>query len=150
MTLSNENAVVQLVGELMRAGRRGSAETGVFKIWKHDDDLLPRLSKRLNSTLDSLRKYSADVYDVQGMRDAGTDLAIKSASDPTVFVCFQVKSNDDFARPGLEQTLKQQSSSRRLRSESFECLQSESTQSLRRGPQSTMLRSIRSNLFSPN
>jgi len=84
--------VPELIKEMTRA-RRPESETRVFALWRHDADLLPKLVSRLNSLMNAIKKHPADVYDVQGLRDEGTDVFVKRPGQPPV--CFQVKSDSE-------------------------------------------------------
>jgi hypothetical protein len=101
------DAIVSLINEMVRI-RRPSAETAVFQLWRHNDELCPKLERRTNSLLDALRRHSGNVYDVQGLRDDGADVYLKSAGEPPTFICFQVKSQWDFDKTDVLQKLKAQ------------------------------------------
>ena len=90
--------------------RRGSSKaTTYFKGKKHNKDLCPLLKEQLEKIHNSFNKFKKITYDIQGVRDNGTDVLIKDTStEPSRYICFQIKNEDDFKRGDCLKELKAQ------------------------------------------
>jgi len=100
------------VTRLIRYQRAPATATGVFRRWKHNSDILPRLRNALEALLDAYGKFEPVVYDMQGILDDGSDVAIhcrppEGGGTPEI-IGFQVKSFDDLAKKDYMRELKAQ------------------------------------------
>lgn len=76
---------------------------------KHDDDLCPRTQITCERALEAFVKHREIVYDIQGPRDSGVDVVLRTVVDDRVsLACFQIKSDRELGSKGLLQTLKAQ------------------------------------------
>jgi hypothetical protein len=86
--------------------------TRLFREWKHDADILPRLQAQLEMLLEVYGKFEPVVYNTQGMHDDGADVVIRfrpeNADEDWELIGFQVKSFDDLANPKYMRELKAQ------------------------------------------
>jgi len=93
----------------MQYKRSQSDDTVLFKTLKHNDDLCPRFQKKLDMVFGSFNRYRTITYDVQGLRDEGTDIVIRqSENDTSYYLCFQIKSEDDLKSATYLNSLKGQ------------------------------------------
>jgi hypothetical protein len=97
---------------LMRYQRSPLAITRKFREWKHNADILPKLQNQLEVILEAYGKFEPVVYDTQGIRDDGVDIALRyypdGFSDQTKIIGFQAKSYDDLSDSNYLQGLKAQ------------------------------------------
>jgi hypothetical protein len=101
--------VSSLVYELVRYRRAETVATRIFERLKHNDDLCPRFESKLNLILGGLKKYRRITYDTQGLQDKGTDVLLRdTAGQDPVYICLQIKSNDDMRNGDLMKDLKAQ------------------------------------------
>ena len=81
-------------------------------MWQHNRDILPKLKQQLEATLDAYGKFRPIVYDTQGIRDDGVDIALgyhpEGSSDERKIIGFQAKSFDDLKPGTYLQSLKAQ------------------------------------------
>jgi hypothetical protein len=99
----------EIVCDLLQSRRAEPSATEVFKHWKHDADLCPKLRNQIEAIFSGFKKYHTVSYDIQGLKDQGTDvLLIEWVDDQKEFVCFQVKGEWDLAQNSYLQTLKAQ------------------------------------------
>src|SRR5690242_10584105 len=95
---------------LLRYRRSPEKATELFRHWKHNADILPKLQEQLEILREARGKFQAVVYDIQGIHDEGSDIVIKYHLDdkPDDLICFQVKSFDDLCKKDYLQGLKAQ------------------------------------------
>jgi hypothetical protein len=62
---------------LLRYRRAPVDATAAFKLMKHNSDILPKLQTQLESMLNAHGRFREVIYDTQGIRDDGVDLAIR-------------------------------------------------------------------------
>ena len=100
------------ITRLLRYQRVPARATKLFRSWKHNSDILPKLQTQLEMVLDAYGKFEPVVYDTQGPRDDGSDVVLRyrprDSPDTFELICFQVKSFDDLAKTGYMQELKAQ------------------------------------------
>jgi hypothetical protein len=100
------------ITRLLRYQRAPERATKRFRGWKHNRHILPRLQTQLEMLLDAYGKFEPVVYDTQGIRDDGSDIALRYRSakshDDFELICFQVKSFDDLSKKAYMQELKAQ------------------------------------------
>ncbi len=99
---------------LLRYRRAPIDATASFRGMKHNSDILPQLQTQLERVLDAHGRFREVIYDTQGIRDDGVDLAVRipmadSDAIPKL-IGFQVKSFDDLNKPGHMEKLKAQHS----------------------------------------
>lgn len=98
-----------VLDELLRFRQAALDETVEFKTLKHNADLCPKVERQLNAFLDCSVKYYRVAYDVQGLRDRGTDVVLRYEVDEKQrFISLQIKSYDDLKEPGALTKLKAQ------------------------------------------
>jgi hypothetical protein len=89
-----------------------SAVTDQFRAWKHNRDILPKLQQQLEAILNAYGKFQPIVYDTQGIRDDGVDIALsyfpEGNSDQKQIIGFQAKSFDDLKPSNYLQSIKAQ------------------------------------------
>lgn len=105
------NSVQDIVTRLVRFERAPKSTATAFRRLMHDKDLLPRLQVQLETILEAYGKFQPIVYDTQGIKDEGTDIAIRLGTDgaqKSEVVSFQVKSFGDLEEGGYLQRLKAQ------------------------------------------
>jgi len=105
--------LLEVFERLLRRQRSPARATRQFRKWKHNDDILPRLQVQLDTVLVALNKFEPVVYDTQGMRDDGTDIAVRyrtsnQGDEERELIGFQVKSYDDLCKPDYMKDLKAQ------------------------------------------
>lgn len=90
--------------------RRASAEgTKIFGKWMHNADLCPRFHNKIELILGAFKKYQQITYDIQGLRDRGSDVIVRQGTDEqTNFICLQIKSEEDFHSSDFLMKLKAQ------------------------------------------
>ncbi len=77
----------------------------------HDADLLPALTSKLEDLLSCIPAEQQISYDVQGLADQGTDVAVRlSSGTKQHYLCFQVKSHRELMEGDLTGKLRQQHS----------------------------------------
>lgn len=107
-----QETVQDSITRLMRYQRVLRAVTREFRSWKHNSDILPKLQLQLEMVLDAYGKVQPTVYDTQGIRDDGVDIALRhwpeGASDQQRIIGFQVKSFDDLEEKDYMRSLKAQ------------------------------------------
>jgi len=100
------------ITRLLRYQRAPVSITRNFSAWKHNSDLLPKLQIQLEVILEAYGKFEPVVYDTQGIRDDGVDIALRyypeGSSDQQQLIGFQVKSFDDLLSSDYLQGLKAQ------------------------------------------
>ena len=103
-------SVQDSVTRLLRYQR--SPTTQPFRNWKHNRDILPKLQQQLELILDAYGKFHPIVYDTQGIRDDGVDIALshfpEGNSDEKQIIGFQAKSFEDLAPTSYLQSIKAQ------------------------------------------
>jgi hypothetical protein len=76
---------------------------------KHDAELCPRFQKQIERIFSGFKKYQALSYEIQGLRDEGTDvLLIEWVNQQKEFVSFQLKGEWDLNQKDYLQKLKAQ------------------------------------------
>ena len=98
-----------LLGKLLRGRRqRGSL---AFSDLRHDRDLVPGVTSRLQSLIDHTDVRRHVIADVQGPRDEGGDVIIRLTADdsrPAEYFVFQIKAHDELGHSGIVDTLRTQ------------------------------------------
>src|SRR5207249_11227356 len=90
-----------VVSELVSYRESSVAETKQFEKLKHNEILCPRLEGQLNRIRDGFLKYYSVAYDVQGLRDQGTDVLLRyqtedaNPDEGARFIAFQIKGEWD-------------------------------------------------------
>ena len=99
-----------LVFEFLQFRRAPTTATKEFKGLKHDSYLCPKVQRKLDQIKEAFNKYHKITYDIQGVRDQGTDVLIRETlgDQGNNFICFQIKSEDDFRDRNLLKNLKSQ------------------------------------------
>lgn len=96
----------------LRYQRAPTDITKVFRGWKHNADILPKLQSQVEMLLESYGKFMPIVYDTQGILDDGSDLVLRYRPEDSdkeyELICFQVKSFDDLSKKTYLQELKAQ------------------------------------------
>lgn len=87
------------IARLLRYQRAPERATEIFKTWKHNNDILPRVQAQIEMLLEAYGKFQSIVYDTQGIHDDGSDVVLRyrsqnNDSGPDL-IGFQVKSFDD-------------------------------------------------------
>lgn len=99
----------EIVCDLLQSRRAEPSATDMFRDLKHDADLCPKLRDQIDAIFSGFKKYHTISYDIQGLKDQGTDvLLIEWVDDQKEFVCFQVKGEWDLSQNSYLQTLKAQ------------------------------------------
>jgi hypothetical protein len=108
-------SISYVVSELLSYRESPKKATKVFSKWKHNETLCPRLEEQLNRVRDGFLKYHSVAYDVQGIRDQGTDVVLRYLSEEAPssdtaarFIAFQIKSEWDLDQEDYLKTLKSQ------------------------------------------
>ncbi|MGA2902278.1 MAG: hypothetical protein ABSD98_00480 [Candidatus Korobacteraceae bacterium] len=100
------------VTRFLRYQRVPKKVTRQFRALKHNAQLLPRLQSQLEIILEAHGKFEPVVYDIQGPRDDGSDIVLRSRSSDNSqhpeLLCFQVKSFSDLNQKEYLQELKAQ------------------------------------------
>src|SRR3974377_2082427 len=99
------------VTRLLRYQRAPVAATRNFRTWKHNSDILPRLQSVLEMLLEAHGKFEDVVYDMQGILDDGSDVAVRcrsQKSDDPELIAFQVKAYEDLSQKDYMRELKAQ------------------------------------------
>lgn len=100
------------VTRLLRYQRAPEKVTKLFRNWKHNTDILPRMQSELEMLLEAYGKFEHVVYDIQGPRDDGSDILLhfrpEDGKGPPELLCFQVKSFNDLAKKDYMKELKAQ------------------------------------------
>lgn len=82
----------KLVYGLLQYVRSDSEDTKVFQTLMHNADLCPKFQQQLDIVSQSFKKYRTITYDVQGIKDEGSDIIIrKSVDERPLYICLQVK-----------------------------------------------------------
>lgn len=83
--------------------RRGPLEaTRAFVNMTHNADLCPAFTRRCDDILSAFGKYEDISYDIQGLRDEGTDVLVRLGSNQeSLVVCIQVKSHAEVVAAGV-------------------------------------------------
>jgi len=99
----------RLVFELAQLRRAPAATTAGFSRMRHNRDLCPRTQATCERALSAFTRYRDIAYDIQGPRDAGVDVLIRTEADREMsLICFQIKSDRELAGSDLLKTLKSQ------------------------------------------
>ena len=100
------------VTRLVRYQRAPNDATRLFREWKHNTDILPKVQTQLEALLEAYGKFEPVVYDTQGIHDDGSDLVLRYRPEEGdrdfELICFQVKSFDDLVKKTYMQELKAQ------------------------------------------
>jgi hypothetical protein len=112
MTETTKN-LLEVFERLLKRQRSPIAATREFRDWKHDRHILPRLQEQLDAVLVALRKFEPVVYNMQGILDDGTDVAVRyrtsdQGDEERELIGFQVKSYGDLSKPDYMEKLKAQ------------------------------------------
>lgn len=101
----------RLILEAFRLHRITAEQTRAHRDLRHDADLLPQINDRLYELLSCIPADQHIEYDVQGLRDQGTDIVVRfSAGTRQSFVCIQVKSHKELEEADLVAKLRVQHS----------------------------------------
>ncbi|MBZ5623045.1 MAG: hypothetical protein LAQ69_30600 [Acidobacteriia bacterium] len=98
---------------LIRYRRAPPEATTIFRAWKHDKDILPKLQFQLEMVVESYGKFEPIVHNTQCIRDDGTDVVLRyrpenDATASDALIGFQVKSFGDLTNRKYIQELKAQ------------------------------------------
>lgn len=100
------NLAKRLIVRALRYRPALPAETAVLRNLAHDADLLPAIKRQLDSLLNLLPKELHITYDIQGLRDSGTDILIRLTSKgEETYVGLQVKSHKELIDQDLTNKL---------------------------------------------
>lgn len=97
--------IKKIIYDLIFLKRSEEEITSWFTDKKHNAHLCPDFQDKLELIFESFEKYQKIVYDVQGPRDAGTDVIVRYKNK---YICFQIKSEDDLKRKDYLKDLKAQ------------------------------------------
>ncbi|GAB1782016.1 hypothetical protein [Priestia aryabhattai] len=101
--------IKKIVYELLFFKRSQDNQTKWFITQKHNANLCPGFQKKFDYIFSSFEKYQKIVYDIQGPRDAGTDVIIRQTeNDINKYICIQIKSEDDLKKKDYLKELKAQ------------------------------------------
>ncbi|MDA1526339.1 hypothetical protein PDJ99_24710 [Bacillus cereus] len=101
--------IKKIIYDLLFIKRSEEEDTSWFTDQKHNAHLCPGFQGKFESIFESFEKYKKIVYDIQGPRDAGTDVIIRQTiNDKNRYICFQIKSEDDLKRKDYLKDLKAQ------------------------------------------
>ena len=101
----------RLISNALRYRPAKVEDTKFLAPMRHDADLLPLVTSQLRALLSGLHRDAHVEYDIQGMRDEGTDVLVRlTAANATVFVCLQVKSHLELAAEEQVNSLRLQQS----------------------------------------
>jgi hypothetical protein len=107
-----QETVLETLTRLLRYQRAPISATKQFQELKHDKDILPAIQDKLEVMLRALNKFEEVVYDIQGIRDDGADIVLRSratkSNDQPELICFQVKSFSDLSEKSYLQQIKAQ------------------------------------------
>lgn len=100
----------KLIHELLKFRAAEPSATRLFSSMKHDADLLPKFRSRIQAGFSAFDKYQRITYEIQGLRDEGTDIVLKERGDDykDSYFCFQIKSEWDIEQEDYLKTLKAQ------------------------------------------
>lgn len=105
----SEDYLKRIIYHFLNFSRARRDETLRFKALKHNDDLCPGLRERIELILDYFHRYKKIAYDIQGMRDEGTDVILRYyVNEKAHFICFQIKSYTDLKDSDYLRKLKAQ------------------------------------------
>lgn len=95
-----------LIAELLTYRRAPVRLTKGFREWRHNRDLCPRAESQCELILGAFRKYRDVVYNIQGLRDEGTDVLLRLDEGADLrLVCLQIKSDEEATSRSLADTL---------------------------------------------
>jgi hypothetical protein len=115
---SSPDLGVRLILEAFRLYRVPVSQTRGLRDLRHDLHLLPQLRDQLDDLLRCIPADQHIEYDVQGLRDQGTDVVVRlAASGRESYVCFQVKSHKEIEDSDLVAKLRVRSWPRTCRLE---------------------------------
>jgi len=101
----------RLISNALRYRPAKADETRALAPMRHDADLLPQVTNQVRALLSGLHRDTHVEYDIQGMRDEGTDvLARLTSANAAVFVCLQVKSHVELVKEEQVNNLRLQQS----------------------------------------
>lgn len=88
--------IPQIIYDLLRLKRGKRTHTRIFSKLKHNAELCPAFQNKLEQIVESYQRYHQITYDIQGLRDRGTDVIFRQDADNGhAFVCLQIKSDSD-------------------------------------------------------
>ena len=100
------------ITRLIRYQRASADATKLFRSWKHNSDILPRVQGQLETLMIAYGKFQPIVYDTQGIHDDGSDIVLRYRPEDTErdfeLIAFQVKSFTDLEKKTYMQELKAQ------------------------------------------
>lgn len=99
----------KIIYDLLQFRRSNKEATEKFVKLKHNADLCPKIQQKLELAFNSFEKYRRITYDIQGPSDEGSDIIIRQVlEDENYFICFQIKSENDFLNKDWLKILKSQ------------------------------------------
>jgi hypothetical protein len=100
----------KLIHELLKFRPAEPSATELFSKMKHDAELLPKFKSRIQAAFSAFDKYQRITYEIQGLRDEGTDVLLKERNDDgkDSYFCFQIKSEWDIQQADYLKTLTEQ------------------------------------------
>ncbi len=98
MFITNELNPGEMLAELLKGRRVDAANTKVFRSYRHDADLCPRIERQVSAMLYVYRAYGQEVSDIQSMRDDGIDILLRyeNRAGEARKAAIQIKSNHEF------------------------------------------------------
>jgi hypothetical protein len=101
---------IKLIHELLKFRPAEPSATQIFSLMKHDAELLPKFKSRIEAAFSAFDKYQRITYEIQGLRDEGTDVLLKERDEDyrDSYFCFQIKSEWDIQQEDYLKTLKAQ------------------------------------------
>jgi hypothetical protein len=101
--------VFEVLFYLLTRNATSDFETSEFKELKHNADLVPTITQNLNIALSCIKHELHNAYDIQGIKDNGVDILVKTCeNDKNLNIGFQIKSYDDILEDGWQMKLKAQ------------------------------------------
>lgn len=99
----------EILADFLQLRRGEIAETEKFRHLKHDKDLCEGFREKVDAVFNAFDKYHRVVYDIQGLKDEGTDVLLSERiGDKKEYVSFQVKGEWDLSQKDYLKTLKSQ------------------------------------------
>jgi hypothetical protein len=104
-----EDYLKKIIFYFMTASKTRPRDTTKFIKMEHNKHLCPKVEEQLNEILGYFLQYRSISYDIQGFRDAGTDVLLRYYVDgEPQFICFQIKSHDDLKQKDYMKVIKAQ------------------------------------------
>ena len=99
----------RLVANAFRYRTAKPQDTHVFRQFRHDADLVPRVTQQLRFLMEGFHRDTNVTYDIQGLYDAGTDVLLRLQSvNDCRFIGVQIKSHKELGQKDLIVSLRDQ------------------------------------------